>query len=77
MNNSTNIQFDFVPDMVYSYKFCLCELCKVAKSKDEKFDNSNCPHCKLAGKVCMWSSGVKVTRALNGDRIGEENGNTI
>ena len=42
------INFPWIPDMVHytAYKFNLCVLCKEAKRKNEKVDNTNCPHFK-------------------------------
>lgn len=50
------INFPWDPDMIHAYKFGLCQLCEIEKKKDNKFDNSTCPHCRNLTQVMHWVS---------------------
>ena len=53
------INFPWEPDMIQAYKFGLCVLCKEEKQKNEKFDNSKCPHCQKESRTMFWAKGLK------------------
>lgn len=54
ISEDLSMEFPFEPDMIQAYKFGLCQLCEKERSRDRKFDNSTCPHCKNLTKTMWW-----------------------